>query len=101
MAAPSGASAVAFEISPFKEKVLEAKLLVKCEDAKWRTPTMVVRLLSGSSTEYCAYLTGEAIASCAGMEAGRIYKITVPPKTVKIIFHSEINVLLELRVPLW
>ena len=83
MAAPSGASAVAFEISPFKEKVLEAKLLVKCEDAKWRTPTMVLRLLSGSSTEYCAYLTGDAIASCAGMEAGRIYKITVPPKTVK------------------
>ena len=73
---------MALEISPFKEKVLEATLLTKC-DANWKTPTTVLRLLSPSSVEYCAFLTDGAIASAISMEPGRIYRITVPAKTVK------------------
>ena len=78
MAAP----ATAPEISPFKEKVLEAKLLVK-SDAKWATPTTVLRVLSRASVEYCVFLTDTAIASAKAMEPGRIYRITVPSSTVK------------------
>jgi hypothetical protein len=74
---------MALEISPFKQKEIMVKLLVK-STPQWSEPTVVLRLLSSTSKQYCCYLTApEAITSVAAMEAGRFDRLTVPPKCVK------------------
>ena len=74
---------MALEISPFKEKEILAKVVVKA-NANWSQPTTVLRLLSASSVEYCVYLTEKAIDGASLLEHDRIYRITVPAKTVKM-----------------
>ena len=59
------------------------KLLVK-STAQWSEPTVILRLLSPSSKQYFCYLTDtKAISSVEGMEAGRFYRLSVPPRCVK------------------
>ena len=71
------------EISPFKQKEILVKLLVK-STAQWSEPTVLLRLLSPTSKQYCCYLTEtDASNSVAAMEADRFYRLTVPPKCVK------------------
>ena len=71
------------EVSPFKNKDLMARLLVKA-DAQWSTPTVVMRFLSESSTEYCFFVSEAAMDSVKDMQPGRLHNITVPFKTVKM-----------------
>ena len=70
------------EVSPFKNKTLLARLLVKSETS-WSTPTTVMRFLSEGSTEYCFFVSDAAMDSVKNMQPGRIYSVTVPFRTVK------------------
>ena len=73
---------MANEVSPFRNKTLKARLLVK-SDTSWTTPTTVMRFLSEGSTEYCFFVSEGAIESVRNMQPGRIYSVTVPFRTVK------------------
>ena len=71
------------EISPFRQKEVVMKLLVK-SPTSWAEPTVLLRFLSPTSKQYCCYLSGvETGNAAATMEVGRFYLITVPPKCVK------------------
>ena len=75
---------MALEISPFKQKEVLVKLLVKAP-AQWAEPTVLLRLLSPASKQYCCFVSDpQAIDSVAAMVPGRFYRVTVPPKCVKI-----------------
>ena len=71
-----------YEITPFKRKdvVVKGTCMSRVD---WTPPTVVLRLLSIPSQEYCAYVAGpEAIQSIARLEVGRVIELSVPPRCV-------------------